>query len=290
MIGGIFISYRRDDAKHAAGRLVDRLGRSFSRDQLFFDIDNIEPGLDFKKVLSEKVEGCDVLLAVMGPEWLNSRDQDGMRRLDNPLDFVRLEIEAALSRDVRVIPVLVDGARMPRENELPEAMRPLIYRNAVRLSHERFASDAGDLTEALLRIASAANARVSNPSVAIPPPIPATPSADSRWENLVRYDPDIGAAVNRLAVYGPSAVERLRNIYSDIQDKAALPSIVSDIEVEFDPGNSPNAIPLGFQQVAERAGVPIYSNGKTFHVDGNSFNLLENAKAYALFVSRRTKT
>lgn len=152
MSGGIFISYRRDDAKHAAGRLVDRLGRSFSREQLFFDIDNIEPGLDFKKVLSQRVQACNVLLAVIGPEWLNSKAENGERRLDDPRDFVRVEIEAALTRDVRVIPVLVDGARMPRENELPEAIRGLTYRNAVRLTHERFASDAEDLAEALSRI------------------------------------------------------------------------------------------------------------------------------------------
>lgn len=156
MAGGIFISYRRDDAKHAAGRLVDRLGRTFVRDQLFFDIDNIEPGLDFKKVLSEKVEGCDVLLAVIGPDWISSKDELGARRLDSLYDFVRVEIEAALARGVRVIPVLVDGARMPKESELPETMRPLTYRNAVRLTHERFAADAGDLSDALSRIVTTA--------------------------------------------------------------------------------------------------------------------------------------
>ncbi len=115
MSGGIFISYRRDDAKHAAGRLVDRLGQTFAKDQLFLDIDNIEPGLDFVKVLSEQVQACDVLQAVIGPGWLDSRDAGGSRRLDNARDFVRIEIEAALARDIRVIPVLVDGAQMPGE-------------------------------------------------------------------------------------------------------------------------------------------------------------------------------
>jgi len=134
MAGGIFISYRRDDAKHAAGRLVDRLGRTFTSDQLFLDIDNIEPGVDFKKVLSDKVQACDVLLAVIGPGWVASTDGKGARRLDSPKDFVRIEIEAALARDVRVIPVLVDGARMPDEDDLPETLRPLVFRNAVRSS------------------------------------------------------------------------------------------------------------------------------------------------------------
>ena len=152
MAGGIFISYRRDDAKHAAGRLVDRLGQTFSRDQLFLDIDNIEPGLDFVKVLSQQVQACDVLLAVIGPGWLDNRDKNGARRLDNPKDFVRIEIEAALARDIRVIPVLVDGAQMPGEGDLPASLHPLLVRNAVRLVHERFASDAEDLTRALAKV------------------------------------------------------------------------------------------------------------------------------------------
>jgi hypothetical protein len=152
MAGGIFISYRRDDAKHAAGRLVDRLSQAFGPHQLFLDVDNIAPGLDFKKVLSEKVQGCDVLLAVIGPGWLASTDERGARRLDNPKDFVRIEIEAALARDIRVIPVLVDGARMPGEQDLPDTLRPLADRNAVRLAHERFGADAGNLTMALAKV------------------------------------------------------------------------------------------------------------------------------------------
>jgi hypothetical protein len=96
MSGGIFISYRRDDSRHAAGRLVDRLAQAYHRDQLFMDVDAIEPGLDFLKVINEKVAACDVLLAVIGPAWLEARDEVGARRLDNPDDFVRLEIEAAL--------------------------------------------------------------------------------------------------------------------------------------------------------------------------------------------------
>ena len=152
MAGGIFVSYRRDDAKHAAGRLVDRLSQAFGPDQLFLDVDNIAPGLDFKKVLAEKVQACDVLLAVIGPGWLTSADERGSRRLDNPNDFVRIEIEAALVRDIRVIPVLVDGAPMPGEQELPDTLRSLADRNAVRLAHERFGADASDLTAALAKV------------------------------------------------------------------------------------------------------------------------------------------
>ncbi len=150
MSGGIFVSYRRDDAKHAAGRLVDRLEKSFSRDQLFFDIDNIEPGFDFVRVLKEQVESCDVLLPIIGPGWLDARDEHGARRLDNPKDFVRIELETALARDIRVIPVLVDGAKMPGEG-LPSALRGLATRHAVRLEHTRFSVDADGLLAALRR-------------------------------------------------------------------------------------------------------------------------------------------
>src|SRR5215470_5021823 len=99
MATGIFISYRREDAAHAAGRLVDRLEKTYQRDQIFMDIDNIEPGVDFVKALSEKVLGCDVLLAIIGPNWLDVTDDNGRRRLDSPYDFVSIEIETALKRD-----------------------------------------------------------------------------------------------------------------------------------------------------------------------------------------------
>jgi hypothetical protein len=149
MSGGIFVSYRRDDAAHAAGRLVDRLQKSFRRDQIFFDIDNIDPGLDFVKTISEKVSACDVLLAVIGPSWLDAKDNKGQRRLDDPRDFVRIEIESALKRDVRVIPILVDNAPMPAEDQLPEPLRNLIRRQAVTLVHKQFAADADRLATSL---------------------------------------------------------------------------------------------------------------------------------------------
>lgn len=152
-MSGVFISYRREDAKHAAGRLVERLSRTIPANQIFLDVDSIEPGIDFKQMLAVKVQACDVLLALIGPGWLISSDGKGARRLDNPNDFVRIEIEAALARDVRVIPVLIDGAEMPKEEDLPEALRPLAFRHAVRLVHESFGSDSEELAKALTRIA-----------------------------------------------------------------------------------------------------------------------------------------
>jgi len=154
MAGGIFISYRRDDSRHAAGRLVDRLGQTFRHDQLFMDVDTIEPGLDFRNVVKQKVGACEVMLAIIGPQWLEARDEAGRRRLEDPRDFVRMEIESALARDIRVVPVLVDGAALPREENLPSTLRPLVHRNAVRIDHERFGADAAALTTSLTKVVS----------------------------------------------------------------------------------------------------------------------------------------
>jgi hypothetical protein len=108
--GRIFISYRRQDSNHLAGRLYDRLADRFGTGQVFIDVDAIEPGVDFAKEINRAVAASTVLLAVIGPNWLTAADERGRRRLDNPGDFVRLEIEAALARDVRVIPILGEGA------------------------------------------------------------------------------------------------------------------------------------------------------------------------------------
>jgi hypothetical protein len=100
--GGVFISYRREDASGMAGRLYDRLAARFGEDQVFMDVDRIGLGVDFAEVISQAVSTCDVLIAVIGQRWLTAIDEDNKRRLDDPDDFVRLEIEAALARDIRV--------------------------------------------------------------------------------------------------------------------------------------------------------------------------------------------
>jgi hypothetical protein len=108
------------------------------------DVDNIPPGLDFLRVVHERLGQCDIVLTVIGKGWLDARP-----RLDDPQDFVRIEIETSLNQEKRVIPVLVDEARMPRADELPEAIRPLARLNAVRLRHERFRADTQGLIKTL---------------------------------------------------------------------------------------------------------------------------------------------
>jgi hypothetical protein len=149
MTGKIFINYRRGDDPGHTGRLFDRLQDVFEPQELFLDVDNIAPGLDFVRVLNERVAECDVVLAVIGRGWIDARNADGARRLDDPDDFVRIEITSALNQGKRVIPVLVGDAQMPRPEDLPEVLRPLARRNAVRLTHERFRADTQGLIKAL---------------------------------------------------------------------------------------------------------------------------------------------
>ena len=108
--GRIFISYRRSDSAYAARALNSQLSAAFGDDKIFMDVEDIELGVDFGEKIQNVVASCDILLVVMGPDWLTVTDQQGGRRIDNPDDWVRLEVSAALERDVRVIPVLVKGA------------------------------------------------------------------------------------------------------------------------------------------------------------------------------------
>ncbi len=149
MLGGVFICYRREDTAGFARLIYDRLTNKLGRDSVFFDVDNIPPGLDFVEILSERVGKCDALIAVIGKTWAASVDVRDRRRLDDPTDFVRIEIEAALERNIRVIPVLVDGAPMPRRDDLPDGMKKLTRRQGIEISHSRFDSDVDRLTRAL---------------------------------------------------------------------------------------------------------------------------------------------
>jgi TIR domain len=178
--GRIFISYRRNDTAYAAGWLYERLAGRFGGGQVFKDVDSIQLGDDFGEVIVRAVGSCDVLLALIGEEWLTATDEHGRRRLDNAGDFVRLEIEAALSRRVRVIPVLVDGARMPRADELPDSLAALVRRQALELSPARFDFDTGRLLRVLDRTLAEAQAAQPGAGPAPPPAAPAggPPSAD----------------------------------------------------------------------------------------------------------------
>jgi hypothetical protein len=174
---GIFVSYRREDAGHVAGRLADKLTERFGTSSVFIDVDSIEPGIDFAEAIQLAIARCDVLLALIGREWATMVDERGRRRLDDPDDYVVLELRAALERDIRVIPVLVDGAEVPSQNSLPPSLRPLVRRNAVRLDYETFRSDAAWLVQRLGELLSAAGSEATPAQEALPE---RTESADRR--------------------------------------------------------------------------------------------------------------
>jgi phage gpG-like protein len=160
--GGIFISYRRQETSHLAGRLYDRLAGRFGEGQVFIDVDTIEPGVDFAEEIFRAVAACKVLLAIIGPTWLTAADERGCRRLNDPDDIVRLEVEAALARAVRVIPILVEGAVMPVREDLPESLAALARRNALPIRHESFRADAGRLVTAIERVLAAPGTAVAS--------------------------------------------------------------------------------------------------------------------------------
>jgi hypothetical protein len=214
----VFISYRRDDARHVAGRLADRLDEHF---RVFMDIDTIEPGTDFSAAVRSAIIDCDVLLALIGSQWTTVVDDQGHRRLEDPHDWVAEEIRVALLRDTRVIPVLIDGARMPSADLLPASLRPLATRQALPLRHESFTSDSARLIEVIERTKAAARAAAeagSKPMAAQPvvaEPAAAEPAAAQpvgRQPDLYA-DAEYGAALSALfAEDWSSAVTQLTRV------------------------------------------------------------------------------
>jgi outer membrane protein OmpA-like peptidoglycan-associated protein len=149
---GILISYRREDSLAAAARLRDRLVKAFGRNSVFIDIYDIPHGQDFVSTIENKLANCAVVLAIIASDWLEARNDKNERRLDDPNDFVRVEIKAALARDsVSVIPVLVDGGRMPVAGELPDDIKLLARRNAITLNNAQFDTDSAHIVRVIQR-------------------------------------------------------------------------------------------------------------------------------------------
>lgn len=146
----VFVSYRRSDTSHLAGRLYDRLVDRFGAANVFMDVDSIQPGSDYREAIDRAVGGSDVMLVLIGTGWVNATDESGRRRLEKPNDVVVLEMLAAVDRNAKIIPVLVDGARMPEQDELPVTLHPLARRHAVQLDHQTFRSDTESLIAAIL--------------------------------------------------------------------------------------------------------------------------------------------
>lgn len=144
----IFLSYRRDDSSGYAGRLHAALVKHFGANQIFRDIDTVRAGEDFHDVVERSVQSCDILIAIIGKQWLTI-SKESVRRLDEPDDFVRLEIANALSRNIPVIPVLVQGATIPRPQDLPDELQSLPRHQAFEISDARWDYDVRQLVKEL---------------------------------------------------------------------------------------------------------------------------------------------
>ncbi|MEE4280108.1 MAG: toll/interleukin-1 receptor domain-containing protein [Halieaceae bacterium] len=162
----IFLSYRRADSSASAGRISDRLQSRFGDNQVFQDVETVPLGVDFREFVAQKLEACDVLLVVMGDNWLGVVEGEEQRRIDRPDDLVRLEVEAALQREIPVIPVLVGSKPVPSEAELPDSLKNLSYRNGVEVRSD--GSFDGQMTKLVAAIE------------AVVPPVQAAPPSRPR--------------------------------------------------------------------------------------------------------------
>jgi hypothetical protein len=214
----VFLCYRRDDTSGHAGRLYDALTRHFDPGQLFMDIDTIEPGVDFVEVVEEAVGSCNVLLALIGQHWLEAAPEGKPHRLQDEHDFVKLEIEAALDRRIRLIPVLVQGARMPSERELPESIKSLSRRNAIEISDHRWHYDVDQLVRVLERARDQA-------------PTAAAAIADDAAENRPTHEPQKPAEPGKVEPAPPTR----RPVTMSAESR---PTVSADIGSSVDPSHS----------------------------------------------------
>ena len=219
-MSGIFISYRRSDSPDATGRIYDRLVSEFGKVQVFKDVDSIPLGRDFRGLLNEIVGECGVMLAIVGPHWSEARDPAGQRRLDDVDDFVRIELETALARDIPVVPVLVGHAQLPVGSDLPGTLAPLVFRQSIEVRPDPdFHNDATRLVTALRAILDPA-AAPEQAAAAIARPTPAGGNQSSRR---------LGWIVASVAIVGMAllAVPAMR--YLRETSPPELPEIRTDI-------------------------------------------------------------
>ena len=156
----VFVSYRRQDSGETVGRIHDRLLQVFDEQRIFLDVDDQDAGEDYRRVIERALEQTNVVLAVIGPHWLTVLDRDGRRRLENSDDMVRVELESALGRSLRIVPVLVEGARMPVASDVPPSLQPLCYRTAMPVRPDPdFQPDVRRLVEAIRTVPSALSSR-----------------------------------------------------------------------------------------------------------------------------------
>jgi len=253
-MAAIFVSYRRSDSSGYAGRLVDSLEEAFPGHQLFRDVESIEAGSDFVDAIAKALNASSALIVVIGPRWLDARDAAGRRRLDDPHDFVRVEIATALQSGLKLIPVLVDGAQMPAADKLPEDIRTLARKQGLDLSDRRWDYDVGLLFDQLARVPGIQRrlGAAPDPGPVTPPPVVERMSSGTWW----KVGGGAVAAVVALGLFGafsggePAPVPAPMPVVSETpaSSSATVPATrpesrvpVAAVPVSYEPG--PAAVP-----------------------------------------------
>ena len=211
----VFLSYRREETRHITGRIADHIGIH----RVFMDVDRIEPGADFRDAIISAVDSCAALVAVIGPNWVGARDHRGRRKLDDSDDLVTIEIARALNRGILVVPVLVDGAKLPDSDELPPVLRPVASRHAIRIDHETFTTDVGRLVIVINDVLRAVSNDFADPDDVVARMLP----SDANMKRLASYlQLDRFTGRNQMRDDIDAAIDQLCSGYVIVQAEAGL--------------------------------------------------------------------
>ncbi|MFI6853942.1 toll/interleukin-1 receptor domain-containing protein [Streptomyces sp. NPDC050416] len=256
---GIFVSYRRSDSAVSTGRLAADLRRYFGKDRVYLDIDSNLSAQNYVVQLKQALATSRAMIAVVGPQWLANRDAEGGRRLDDPDDLVRLELETALRNGIALIPVLVEGATMPAADLMPPSLQRLAYLQAVRLATEDWPYDFGRLLESL-----------ENHAVVPAPQPDATPPNEFTLLTTKRYERTLQASRRRAFDALTGAVELLRYPIIETSPEAAQVMFharrgrpVTAKVIDADPGRSTVVLQLPAVKAGAIAGASLLLAGPT---------------------------
>lgn len=284
-MAGIFISYRRADSRHAAGRLADELGAAFGEANIFRDIEGIEIGVNFERALDKALSACVVMLVLIGPQWLDARDEAGQRRLDQPGDWTRQEVAKALERGIPVVPVLLESTALPRAEQLPEGLRELANRQQFELSDTRWRGDVQTLVEKLARIPGLQRIGPA-PAPSPAPPAPAARRTHWGWwavGGVAALVAGLWSEFDTGSTDGGAAFE-------PGLPAAESPSVVPSINPPVSPSVSPpvdsgaNAMPAAIREgsapaLPDLAGLWRTASGETYHFQQDGRDIRFTAEA-----------
>jgi hypothetical protein len=258
----VFISYRREDSEGFARSLFQSLVGRFGKDHVFMDVEAIGLGMDFVDAIDKSLADCGALLVLIGKDWIACTDRQGRRRLDIEDDFVRTELAKAIERNVRIIPILVKGAPMPKADELPEQLRPLTRRQALELRHERWDHDVDHLAAALeqaLGLQRIDTPKSATPSISEPPPAEAKPKRSKVMRNVF------------IVIAGLAVLGIISNIVMNFPDE----NVESNLSVTPAPMPTPAPTPEPTIDPSQRPTGSATISGNWIDVDGSRVEIVQ---------------